>query len=77
MKLEGKQLNIFVKKKQGKVVEMTKSYDKKLEGYELWKGKELPEVKNDVPLYDTNKMWDILEKEIPALKKYRKSVRGE
>jgi isopentenyl phosphate kinase len=29
------------------------------------------------PAYDLNKMWDILEAEIPALKKYRKSVRGE
>ena len=29
------------------------------------------------PAYDIEKMWDILEAEIPALKKYRKMVRGE
>ena len=27
------------------------------------------------PAYDFEKMWDILEAEIPALKEYRKSVR--
>jgi len=29
------------------------------------------------PNYDIEKQWEILEEEIPKLKKYRKTVRGE
>lgn len=33
--------------------------------------------KIEKPVYDMEKQWDILEAEIPKLKKYRKTVRGE
>jgi len=58
-----------------------------VEGYEKIseKSKELSDFQNKTgkyeitkkPVYNTEKMWDILEAEIPALKKYRKSVREE
>jgi len=68
------ELNTFVKKKDGKIVEIKKSYENKLTGFEKYTGKEEPNIEKK-PAYDIDKMWNILEEEIPALKKYRKSVR--
>ena len=90
-KYEGKPLNTFIKKEKGLIVGFEKSYENKFKDLEKLNPKdkkamaEFNDYQNKIgkyevakkPVYDTNKMWDILEAEIPALKKYRKSVRED
>lgn len=51
--------------------------DEKSKEYQDYKNKTGKYEVEQKPNYDTETMWDILEKEIPALKKYRKSVRED
>jgi len=90
-KYEGKPLNTFIKKEKGLIVGFEKSYEDKIKDLEKLNPKdkkamsELSDFQNKTgkyevakkPVYNSEKMWDILEAEIPALKKYRKSVREE
>jgi len=90
-KYEGKSKNIFIKKENGLITSNTYSCEDKLKGFEKLNPKdkkamaEFSDYQNKIgkyeiakkPVYNSEKMWDILEAEIPALKKYRKSVREE
>ena len=86
-KKENKQLKTFVKKQNGKIVEMVRSFSKKITGYEIVKDNDSDflDFKNSTgiyekpkkPNYDMAKQWEILENAIPELKSYRESVREE
>jgi len=90
-KYEGKSKNTFIKKEKGLIVGFEKSYENKFKDLEKLNPKdkktmaEFEEYQNKTgkyevakkPVYNSEKMWDILEAEIPALKKYRKSVRED